>query len=68
MHADPGAVPNQKTLALVNTYIVGVVRSLNDFSTACEQSLSTVGRRAGHVCADLRVVKIGARLLQSGIG
>ena len=47
MHVDPGAVPDQKTLALVNTYIIGVVRSLNDFSTACEQSLSTVGKRAG---------------------
>ena len=52
MHADPGEVPDQKTLALVNTYIVGVVRSLNDFSNACEQSLSTVGRRAAHISAD----------------
>jgi hypothetical protein len=47
MQADPGAVPDQKTLALVNTYMVGVVRMLNDFTCACEHSFSTVGRHAG---------------------
>ncbi len=38
-----GAVPDQKTLALVNTYIVGTAHMLNDFAADCEQSLSNVG-------------------------
>lgn len=38
----PAAVPDQRTLALVNTYCVSVVRMLNDFSSACEHSLSKV--------------------------
>lgn len=36
------AVPDQKTLALVNTYTVSVARMINEFSVSCEQSLSKV--------------------------
>lgn len=43
--SDAAAVPDQKTLALVNTYVVSVARMLNDFSSACEDSLSKVIRR-----------------------
>lgn len=38
----PATVPDQRTLALVNTYIVSIARMLNEFSASCETSLSKV--------------------------
>ena len=38
-------VPDQKTLALINTYVASTSKTLNQLAAACEQSMHTIDRR-----------------------
>lgn len=42
MDTAASAVPKERTLALVNTYVVHTAAMLNAFSASCEHSLSQV--------------------------
>ena len=38
-------VPNQKTLALINTYIASTTKALKEVAASCEHSMHTIDRR-----------------------
>ena len=38
-------VPNQKTLALINTYIASTTKALNEMTASCEQTVHRIDRR-----------------------
>lgn len=41
----PPVVPDQKTLALINTYIASTTKALNQAAAACERTMHTIDRR-----------------------
>ncbi|BBN01600.1 WASH complex subunit CCDC53 [Marchantia polymorpha subsp. ruderalis] len=63
MDDDPNAlsVANQRTLFLVNTFVIHTVRLLNNFSVICEDKLADVHRRILRADATLYLLEAKLR-------
>ena len=50
-------VPDQKTLALINAYIAGTTKALNQAAAACERTMHRIDRRWG-ACTRLCLIRL----------
>ncbi|CAK0785360.1 hypothetical protein CVIRNUC_008567 [Coccomyxa viridis] len=53
----PPVVPDQKTLALINTYIASTTKALNQAAAACERTMHTIDRRLERVSINMSLLE-----------